>query len=222
MRFGACFLTLLACGASAAAPAAADPLAELLESAELESATHPVAAEFFFGEGQAKVGEAERAEVKEQLVTSLTRQTSFIGMVMQGVSGTMGTDSMKQMQEWQKRNSAGSMMVKGALGLGPAPPPIDNNKMQAETQQAMVDPWVRGMGAAEALVAGGKLNAAATFYMNCLQLLKADWVPSACLDGIVHLGPKKAEKLLSWMLENAEGASMTNAANVAGEAAKRD
>jgi HEAT repeat protein len=209
--------------AASAAAAPGDPLAELLASSDLERSNHPVAAEFYFAEGQKRFTEAERAEVKEQLVTALGRQTSFIGMMAQGMAGMANSDSMKQMQEWQKKNSMGSMMVKGALGLGPAPPQIDNNKMQSDMQQAMVDPWVRGIGAAEALVAAGKTNTAATFYLSCLQMLEADWVPSACLDGILGLGPRKAEKLLTWMLENAEGASMTNTANWAGaEAPKPD
>jgi HEAT repeat protein len=215
----ACALLALVAGESRAR--AADPLAELLASEELQSSNHPVAAEFLFAEGQSRLSEAESAEAKDQLATSLGRQTNFLGMMMQGMAGTMNSDSAKQMQEWQKKNSGAGMMAKGMLGIAPAAPQIDSNRMQAEMQQAMVDPWVRGISAAEALVAGGKINVAATFYTNCLQTLQADWVPGACLEGILNLGPKRAEKLLNWMLENAEGASMSNMANFDAEAPKQ-
>ena len=205
----------------AAARATDDPLAELLATEGLESATHPVAAEFFFGEGGARLTEAERAAAQEQLATSLRRQTNFMGMMMQGMAGMYQSDSMKQAQEFQKKNSGAGMMAKAALGIGPVAPQIDSKKMEAEMEQAMVDPWVRGIGAAQAMVAGGQVNTAASFYMNCLQMLQADWVPGACLDGILDLGPKKAEKLLTWMLENAESASMTNTANWGMEAPKQ-
>jgi HEAT repeat protein len=132
---------------------------------------------------------------------------------MQGMSGVMESDSMRQMQELAQKNSMGKMAARSMLGVPPAMPQVDGNQMQAEMEQAMVDPWVRGIGAAQAMVAGGQLNAAAIFYTNCLQTLQAKWVPKACLDGILALGPKKAEKLLTWMLENAEAASLTNSAN---------
>lgn len=200
------------------AEALADPLAELLASSELESSTHPVAAEFFFGEGQSRLAEKERAQALDQFATALGRQTNAIGMMTQGMAGAMNTDSVKEMQEFQKRNSGPGGMAKAMLGIAPTVPQIDSHKMERDMQQAMVDPWVRGIGAAQALVAAGKVNTAATFYLSCLQMLQADWVPGACLDGILDLGPKKAEKLLTWMLENAKNASMTNMANYGFEA----
>jgi HEAT repeat protein len=213
---------LLALAFTTAPPAGAvDPVAELLASGDLETATHPVGAEFFFAEGQAHLSEAERAEALEQLTTSLRRQTNAIGMIMQGMAGMSSTDTAKQAREYQEKNTGAGSKLKLMMGIAPAPPQIDGNKAQAEMQQAMVDPWVRGIGAADALVAGGQLNAAASFYLSCLQMLQADWVPGACLDGILDLGPKKAEKLLVWMLENAESASMTNTANWGMEASKQ-
>jgi len=127
---------------------------------------------------------------------------------------------MKQAQEYGKKAMSPGGQALGMLGIAPAAPPIDANQMQSDMKQAMVDPWVRGIGAAEALVAAGEINAAARFYTSCLQMLQAEWVPGACLEGILDLGPKKAEKLLTWMLQNAEGASMTNVANFGMEAPK--
>ena len=76
--------------------------------------------------------------------------------------------------------------------------------MQREMQQALTDPWVRGIEAAAALDRLGDGNAAARFYVQCLAFLPQDWVPEACLEGIVGLGPERAERLLSWMLAEAE------------------
>ena len=55
------------------------------------------------------------------------------------------------------------------------------SKPQREMQQAMAEPWVRGIGAARALAALGDAEAAAQFYVACLQMLArrlgADGVP---------------------------------------------
>ena len=205
-----------------AAAAAGDPLAELLASGELAHCNHPVAAEYLFAEGAGRLSESERSVAREQLASALSRQTNALGLMMEGAVGMFSSDSMQQAQDLQKTFLGPGAKVKGMLGILPTMPAMDGNKMQAEMQQAMVDPWVRGIGAAEALVAAGEINAAGTFYTSCLQMLQADWVPDACLDGILALGPNKAETLLVWMLENAESASMTNVANWGLEAPKKD
>jgi hypothetical protein len=190
------FLWLVALLPALPVAAAEDPLAELLAGGDLARSTHPVAAEFFFGEGQARLSDAERSAASEQISTSLGRQTNAVGLLMQGVAGVMSSDSMKQMQDYASKALGPAAMAKAAFGIGATPPTVDANAAQADVQQAMVDPWVRGLGAAEALVAAGQINAAGRFYTSCLQMLQADWVPDACLDGILRLGPQKAEKLL--------------------------
>lgn len=112
--------------------------------------------------------------------------------------------------------SAKGLLALGVLGVGPATPTQQAGQMEREIQQAMIDPWVRGIAAAQALEKSGDAQAAARFYVNCLQLLQAEWVPDACLDGLVDLGPVRAEKVFVWMLDNAETLSMTNMANLAG------
>jgi HEAT repeat protein len=215
-------LALATAPAAGAGSPAGDPVAELLASGELEQSDHPVGAEYFFAEGQLRLTDSERAAAREQLSTALTRQTNAIGLMMQGVAGIFSSDSMQQMQEAGKNMLGPGAMVKGMLGIAPVAPPVDSRNLQAEMEQAMIDPWVRGIGAAEALVAAGEVNAAGTFYTSCLQMLQADWVPGACLEGLLDLGPQRAEKLLVWMLENAESASMTNVANWGLEAPEPD
>ena len=75
----------------------------------------------------------------------------------------------------------------------------------------MTEPWVRGIGAARALAALGDAEAAARFYVACLQMLQGDWAPTACLEDIIGLGPRRAEVLLTWMLDNAAALSSSSA-----------
>jgi HEAT repeat protein len=109
----------------------------------------------------------------------------------------------------------------GTLGIGAATPMPQAGQLEREMKEAMTDPWVRGIAAAQALEKAGEAQAAARFYVNCLQLLQAEWVPDACLDGLLALGPVRAEKLFVWMLDNAETLSLTHVANVTGQAPPR-
>jgi HEAT repeat protein len=130
-------------------------------------------------------------------------------LTMRGTTAMMNTPSMQRMQEQaSKASSAGGIasgIIRSQLGIGGpgGTTDIDAEQAQREAQQAMAEPWVRGIGAARALAALGDANAAAGFYVSCLQMLEADWVPDACLEDIIGLGPQRAELLLAWMLENA-------------------
>jgi hypothetical protein len=86
-------------------------------------------------------------------------------------------------------------------------PTVDPDQIQREMEQAMAEPWVRGIGAARAMAALGDAQAAASFYVACLEMLDADWVPDACLEDIIALGPRRAHVLLVWMLDNADTVS---------------
>ena len=57
------------------------------------------------------------------------------------------------------------------------------------------------------MAALGDAEAAARFYVACLQLLEDEWAPTACLEDIIGLGPRRAEVLLTWMLDNATALS---------------
>ena len=184
---------------------ATDPLADLLDARELKQTRNPVVASFLAGEGAALVPEELRERALQQLRGALKGQTNFIGLMMAGVGGVMGGDAMKQQQEWASKQSTGKLMAGAYLGIAPsAPPAFSGDEMQQQVQQALTDPWVRGIEAAAALEQLGDANAAARFYVQCLAFLPQAWVPEACLQGILGLGPERAEKLLSWMLTSAE------------------
>jgi HEAT repeat protein len=190
--------------------AAAETLAELLESRALESAVHPIAAEFLAGEGGAALTEQQRATARAQLERSLERQTNPLVLMMRGASGAMSTQSMERMRRSAQGGAAGGLaggLLRSAIGLQAPSIDVDAEQAMRESQQAMAEPWVRGIGGARALAALGDAEAAARFYVACLQMLDGEWAPDACLEDIIGLGPRRGEVLLTWMLDNAAALS---------------
>jgi HEAT repeat protein len=182
-----------------------DPLADLLAERALKQTRNPVVASFLAGEGADLVPEELRERALQQLRGALKGQTSFMNLMVSGMAGMMGSDAMKKQQEWASQQSKGKLLAGAYLGIAPAAPPVPSgDQMQQEMQQAMTDPWVRGIEAAAALERLGDANAAARFYVQCLAFLPQAWVPEACLQGILGLGPERAETLLVWMLAEAE------------------
>ena len=187
--------------------AGAESLDELLGSRALETVVHPIAAEFVATEGAVGLTEQQRATAVTQLKRALGNQTNPMTLTMRGAMGTMNSPSMQRMREnAQKQMSAGGLL-RSAVGINSATPDIDPDAMQREMEQAMTEPWVRAIGAARALAALGDAEAAARFYVACLQMLQGDWAPTACLEDIIALGPRRAEVLLTWMLDNATALS---------------
>ena len=97
-----------------AAPVAADPLTELLDARELRQTRNPVVASFLAGEGAALVPEELRQRALQQLRGALKSQTDFMGLMLAGVGGVLGSDTMKKQQE-----AAIKLMKPGAM-LGAA------------------------------------------------------------------------------------------------------
>lgn len=185
----------------------AETLAELIASRALENVVHPIAAEFLAGEGATALAENERTAAHAQLKLALGRQTNPLALTMQGAGAMMNTPTMERMRESAQGGLAGGLaggLLRSAIGIGgPPPQAIDAEQAGREMQQAMTEPWVRGIGAARALAGLGDAEAAARFYVACLQMLAADWAPGACLEDIIGLGPRRGEVLLTWMLDNA-------------------
>lgn len=187
-----------------AAAVAADPLTELLDARELRQTRNPVVASFLAGEGAALVPEELRQRALQQLRGALKSQTDFMALMLSGVSGVLGSDTMKKQQEAAVKLMKPGAMLGAAAGVMPQVQPVSGDQMQREMQEALTDPWVRGIEAAAALERLGDPNAAARFYVQCLAFLPQAWVPEACLQGILGLGPERAETLLLWMLADAE------------------
>jgi HEAT repeat protein len=207
----------VALAASAAAlgtsAAAGDELAALFESRALEQTRNPVVANFLLEEGAPLLRASEAAAAREQLATALRSQTDFFALTMQGIAGLHSLPSARQAREAAAGGGGLRQALRmGILGVGSATPMPQPGQFERELREAMTDPWVRGIAAAKALERAGEVQAAARFYVNCLQLPDVEWVPAACLDGIVELGPERAEKVLVWMVDNAETLSWSGMA----------
>jgi HEAT repeat protein len=195
--------------AGAQGPGAPAKVDKLLDEGSLAKTRNPVPAAFLLNEGERHLTADQRAAALQQLKHALHVQTSAINVMMQGATGVMNSDEMQKQIEYAQKQSATGSMIKSMLGLNQPPPPTDGQRMAQEAKQAMIDSWVRGIEAARALEKAGDAHGAATFYVNCLQMLQADWVPSACLDGILDLGPHRAGLVLNWMVDNADAVSVT-------------
>jgi HEAT repeat protein len=194
--------------ASAAGPGA-ESLDKLLAEGLLATTRNPVPASFVLNEGGEHLTAQQRAAALDQLRAALKVQTDALRTMIEGATGMMNSDSVQQQSDYAQRHKGAGSVVKSLLGISQAPPQASGQRMQQEMKQAMVDPWVRGIEAAHALEEAGDAQGAATFYVNCLQMLEADWVPSACMDGILDLGPRRAGLVLNWMVDNADTVSIT-------------
>ncbi len=204
-------IVVAACCAVLPVATCAETLDELLGSRALEGVVHPIAAEFVAAEGAMGLTEQQRATAVTQLKRALGRQTNPMTLTMRGAAGMMSTPSMQRMRESAQQSMSAGGLLRSAVGIDSAAPQIDAEATQREMEQAMTEPWVRGIGAARALAALGDAEAAARFYVACLQMLQGDWAPTACLEDIIGLGPRRAEVLLTWMLDNAAALSSSSA-----------
>ena len=204
-------------------PAAADTIQEMLDADTLSDTDNPVAARYFVEQGRGVLPKEMEDRAVEQLRASLRRQTSAMGRIMQGVGGMMSGPATQKMQqqaaEMAKPTSIAKMVIGGYLGVPPPQPGMTQQQselMQQEMRQGFADPWIRGVEAAKALEEIGEVQAAGQFYVNCIQLVMADWMKDSCLNAILGMGPRRAYVLLSWLAENAEQASIMR--NMGGEA----
>ena len=134
--------------------------------------------------------EQQRATAITQLKRALGRQTNPLTLTMRGAAGMMNSPSMQRMRESAQQSMSAGGLLRSAVGIGSAARRRSTPKQtQREMEQAMAEPWVRGIGAARALAALGDAEAAARFYVACLQMLAerlgADGVPR----GHHRLGP---------------------------------
>lgn len=220
------FLALFACAVAAIPlpPAAvADPIQEMLDADTLSDTDNPVAARYFVEQGRGVLPKEMEDRAVEQLRAGLMRQTNVMGRMMKGMAGMMSGSASQKMQqqaaEMAKPASIAKMVIGGALGVAPPMPGITQRQselVQQEMRQGFADPWIRGVEAAKALEEIGEVQAAGQFYVNCVQLVTADWMKDGCLNAILGMGPRRAFVLLSWLAESAEHASIMR--NMGGDA----
>ncbi len=211
-------LALFACVVAAIPlpPAAdADAIQEMLDADTLSDTDNPVAARYFVEQGRGVLSKEMEDRAVEQLRASLMRQTNVMGRIMKGMAGMMSGPASQKVQqqaaEIAKPKNIAAMVIGGYFGVAPPMPGItqrESELAQQEMRQGFADPWIRGVEAAKALEQIGEAQAAGQFYVNCVQLVMADWMKDGCLNAILGMGPRRAFVLLSWLAESAEQASI--------------
>jgi len=206
-------------GAASAPRVFAESLDEYLASGALKSVSNPVPINYFLEQAPPSLSEGDRARAMEQINLALRRQTSAMNNLGQGIGGMLsGTVTQQWLKQTQQQASITNMAAQTALGhfgvAAPTPQLTERQTaaMQEEVRQGMTDPWIRGIESARALERVGDVQGAARFYMNCIQLLPANWLADTCLNEILAMGPARAHALLIWIAANAESAGTGNMA----------
>jgi HEAT repeat protein len=194
--------------------AADETLSALLESGALKQTVNPVPINFLLNEGKGKLDGAQSEQALDQLTAALRVQTSPLVALLSGMNAMMNTPTQQQMAQQQPSKTTMGAALLLAMAGGPnltqqtAPSAQQVEQMQQETKQAMADPWVRGIAAADAYVAMGDAQSAGRFYVNCIAMpMGIDWLAESCLDAALRLGPARAYVLLSWMVAHPEQAA---------------
>ncbi len=193
-----------------------DSLQGLLDSGELARSNNPVAATFFAEQASGRLPPGLAAEAGRQLKLSLRHQTDSMSLMMQMAFGNKGGRATQQVMDQSKRAGDPTRMAfnlaLGTAGIsGATQQQITQRQIQGmheEMIQGFADPWIRGVEAARALERLGDAQSAGRFYMNCIQIISADWMKDAALNGILDMGGRRAFTLLSWMADNAEKISV--------------
>jgi hypothetical protein len=200
-----------------------DSLGALLDSGALAKTTNPVAATFFMEQASDRLPPEVAARAAEQLKASLRRQTDAVGVMMRGMFSMGQGKAIQQVTDEAMQGANKTKMTMGLLAQNAGfsdvgQQHITQRQMQGvheEAIQGMADPWIRGVEAARAMVKMGDAQSAGRFYMNCIQIVSAEWMNDAALNGILAMGPRRAATLLLWMADNAEQISFMGAMGMA-------
>ena len=202
--------------AATVAIAHGDPLAALLDSGALAKTTNPVAATYFAEQASRRLPPAVASRAAEQLKASLRYQTDSVGLMMDSAFGMGGGKATEQVTAEANRDGTKTHMsmtlLAGMAGFTDAGQQTMTQRqvqgMHEEAIQGAADPWIRGVEAAHAMEKLGDAQSAGRFYMNCIQVISADWMKDAALNGILEMGPRRSFVLLSWIADNAEQISV--------------
>jgi len=191
-----------------------DALTQLLDSRVLAKAANPVPVNYLLNEGRGKLAADDDEAARDQLVSALRLQTSPLMAMMSGVAGSMNSPTAKEMQRQQLSPSqiAAQQVISAAGGPDVFQPTMPSARqvaqMNQEMRQAMADPWVRGIEAADAYVAIGDAQSAGRFYASCVGTpFGIDWLAEDCLNGVLRMGAPRAYVLLTWFVEHPEQAA---------------
>lgn len=195
------FMAALTAAALLVAPCAAqDDLRArgVVQSGILARQPNPVLLAFLVEDCQGCLPADIQQQAVDQITASLRDRTLIepmeqVGKLMGGMMG--GYSPFQMMREAYTPEN----LLRGALGAAPAPSPRVQQHIQS-VQESLLDPWVRGLAAADSLRRSGYTEPAARFYRSCLTSVGSlaagplgyDWLQDSCIDGALQLGPATA------------------------------
>jgi len=198
----------------AALPAAAEETAlrQILESGVLAENPNSILLDYLLNEGKEALPPDLHKQAVDQMVEALRTRT--LVDPLEGMDQMMAAANPMKMFGGKKglMKQMGMGMLRNATGGGGGMSPGMNNRMQQmrnTMDSAMIDPWVRGLGAAGTLTQAGYIDDASRFYRGCLTSIgsavpsgkKNDWLQDQCINGALLMGPNGAGALFAELWE---------------------
>ena len=201
MRPALRFIALLTAAVVLVTPCAADDATltrAIVASGELTRNPNPVLLAFLVEDCRGCLPADLQQQAVEQITVSLRERTLIqpmeqVGKLMGEFMGAYNPFTMMR-EAYTPGN-----ILRGALGAGAAPSPRVQQQIQG-VRKTLLDPWVRGLEAADNLRRAGYAESAARFYRSCLASIGSlaagplgyEWLQDGCIDGALGLGPQAA------------------------------
>ena len=184
--------------AAAAAPAAqrVDPgaaLEELVSSGALADTPSPTLLDFLDREGRALLPPELRARAVDQVSEALLADlelnilgaASIMDSPFRSMMGHAGKGMIDAIKPGNLLRSALGVQSRGATEQ-------EAHEQAASMQQAMTDPWIRGLAAASALRELGHEKPIMDFFRHCFMFDAWSRLSGRCTEGVLELGPETA------------------------------
>ena len=200
----------------AASPTAADEteMRRIVASGSLAQSPNSLLLDYLLNDGKDALPPDLHKQAVDQIIEALRTQT--LVDPLEGMSEIMAAANPMNMFKGNKKGlmkSMGMGMLRSATGGGgggmSSGMQSQMDQMQKEMDKAMIDPWVRGLGAASTLTQAGYSDDASRFYMGCLTSIgsivpsgsKNDWLQDQCINGALLMGPNDAGALFAGLWE---------------------
>ena len=164
------------CGTAVTRPASsADSVQAMIDAHELQGAYNPVLLSYLTGEGRAKLSEAQRKAVLEQLVAGFRQQAKI-------TPGAQATAALATLA---------GLLTKGTVSQG-----ISEGAAQV---------WSQWVDAAFVLQKAGYKDDSSAFFENCIQNFPYDELRARCAAGLAAADADKAFTVLVGLLDKKYG-----------------
>jgi len=192
----AAWIMAVAVAASPAVAQRADPgaaLEELVSSGALADTPSPTLLDFLAQEGRVllppELRERATDQVSEALLADLEVNIFGAASVMDSPFRSMMGQAGKGMIDSFKPGN----LLRSALGVqSRGSTEQEAHEQAASMQQAMTDPWIRGLAAASALHQLGHEKPIMDFFRHCFMFDARSRLSGRCTEGVLELGPETA------------------------------